>query len=291
MTNHRQRIRIKDGRYLSFVSMGDPSGAPVLYFHGTPSSAAEARLFGTSADIAAHGLHLIAVDRPGSAGSTFRRDRRILDWASDVGEVADALGLERFSVLGYSGGGPYALACAYAIGDRAASVTTVSGTCPFEVPGVTDGIAPDSWRFMQLARTRPVASRAISGVMGLAARWAPKRMIAQATRALPAPDAAVLRDPDLAAAFVRMVYETTHGSARGAQHDTALMISPWGFDPAAITGPVTAWHGTEDQNAPPAMARWLAARIPNMELHWLDGEGHVSAAANHAPLILDRMRA
>jgi len=291
MTNHRQRIRSMDGRFLSFMSLGDSNGAPVMYFHGTPSSAAEARLFGTSDDIARHGLHLIAIDRPGSAASTFYRGRRILDWASDVGEVADKLGLDRFSVLGYSGGGPYALACAYAIGDRLTSVTTVSGTGPFDVPGATDAIAPDSWRFMQLARARPFASRAVSGVMGLMARWAPQRMIAQAMRALPDPDAAVLREPDLAAAFVRMVYETTHGSPRGAQHDTALMISPWGFDPAAITGRVTVWHGTEDRNAPPAMARWLASRIPDVELHWLDGEGHVSAAAKHAPLILDHIQA
>jgi pimeloyl-ACP methyl ester carboxylesterase len=286
MIGGRLCIRAGDGRFLSFVDTGDPAGAPLMYFHGTPSSASEIRLFGTADDLAAHGLRVIAIDRPGSAASTFQRGRTILDWPSDVAAVADALGIGRFAVLGYSGGGPYALACAHAIGDRLTTVTTVSGTSPFDVPGVTKAIAPDSWRFMQLARTRPLASRAISRMMGLTARWAPRRMVAQAMRALPPADAEVLQDAELAAAFARMVYETTHGSPRGAQHDTALMIGSWGFDPASISTPVTMWHGTEDRNAPPAMARWLATQIPDADLHWLDGEGHVSAAANHAGPIL-----
>lgn len=263
-----------------------PDGTPILYFHGSPSSASERRLFGTDADFAASGVRLIAVDRPGSAGSGFQRDRRILDWPADVAEFAARLGLDRFAVLGYSGGGPYALACALGLPDRLTAVATVSGTAPFDVPGVTEDISPDSWRFMRMARSRPTLSRAMSWVMGMTARLAPGRMAAQAIRSLPAADAAVLADPELAAAFALMVYETTHGSPRGAQHDTALMIGPWGFDPTAITLPVTMWHGTEDRNAPPAMARWLSDRLPHADLRWLEGEGHISAAANHAARIL-----
>lgn len=261
-----------------------------MYFHGSPSSASESRLFGTSADVKSAGIRLIAVDRPGSAGSSFQQDRRILDWPADVTAVARHLGLDRFAVLGYSGGGPYALVCAYQIAERLTAVVTVSGTAPFEVPGVTDDISPDSWRFMQLARSRPMASRAISWFMGLMARVAPGRLAAQAIRSLPDADAAALAEPELAAAFARMVYETTHGSARGAQHDTALMIGPWGFDPAEITMPVTMWHGTEDRNAPPAMARWLADRMPRADLRWLEGDGHISAVPNHARRILHEVR-
>lgn len=291
MTSRRQRIRLADGRFLSFVQLGDPNGTPAMYFHGTPSSASEVRLFGTSDDIAAHGLRVVAVDRPGSAGSTFYRNRRILDWPSDVGAVAEALAIDRFAVLGYSGGGPYALACAHAIGERLTAVTTVSSPSPFDTPGATNAIAPESWRFMQLARARPLLSRTVSAMMGLTARMAPRRLVAGAMRALPPADAAALGDPELAAAFTRMVYETTHGSARGAQHDTALMISQWGFDPVSISRHVVMWHGTEDRNAPPVMARWLASRLPDAELRWLHGEGHISAAANHAHQVLDDLRA
>lgn len=282
----RERVHLAGGRRLSFFQAGAPDGAPVMYFHGSPSSASECRLFGTSADVEASGFRFIAVDRPGSAGSSYQRDRRILDWPADVTAVANYLGLDRFAVLGYSGGSPYALACALVLGERLTAVVTVSGTAPFDAPGVTEGINRDSWRFMQLARTRPMVSRAMSWFMGLTARTAPRRLAAQAIRALPPADASVLADPELASAFARMVDETTHGSPQGAQRDVALMIGPWGFDPADVTVPVTMWHGTEDHNAPPVMARWLAGRLPRAELHWLEGEGHISGAVNHAERIL-----
>jgi pimeloyl-ACP methyl ester carboxylesterase len=280
----RERIRLADGRYLSFQEIGVSGGAAVIYFHGSPSSGSEWRLFGTSGDIAESGLRIIAVDRPGSAGSSFQANRCILDWTADVTEIASHLRLDSFAVLGYSGGGPYALACALELSQRLTAVVTVSGTAPFDVPGVTDGINSNSWRFMQLAHTRPMVSRAISWIMGLTGRIAPGAMAAMAIRSLPEPDAAALRDPQLAAAFARLVSETT---PRGAQQDTELMVSQWGFHPAAITIPVTMWHGTEDCNAPPAMARWLAERMPNSDLRWLESEGHVSAAANHGPTILN----
>lgn len=285
----RDRLRLPDGRILAFQQIGAPDGVPVLYFHGSPSSGSEWRLFGTADDIAACGVRLIAADRPGSGGSSFQPGRAILDWPADVVAVASHFCLDHFAVLGYSGGGPYALACALRIPERLTACVSVSGTAPFDVPGATDDINPDSWRFMQLSRSRPMVSRAISWGMGLTARLAPRRMVAQAIRALPPPDAAALADPALGRAFARLVYETTHGSPQGAQHDTALMIGPWGFDPADISIPVTMWHGTEDRNAPPAMARWLAERIPGAKLTWLDDHGHISGAAAHGTAILKHL--
>jgi pimeloyl-ACP methyl ester carboxylesterase len=285
--SERRRRPLPDGRWLAAREIGDPAGVPVLYCHGSPSSGAEWRLFGTADEIAARGLRLIAPDRPGSGGSTFQRGRRILDWPADVAAMMDQLGIDRFAVLGYSGGSPYALATALRLAERVTAVVTVSGTAPFDIPGITEGIAPDSWRFMQLARTRPLVSRAVSWTMGLTARLAPGRLASQAARALPPVDAATVADPELGRAFAAMVYETTHGSPQGAQHDTALMIGPWGFELEEIRRHVRLWHGTEDRNAPPAMAQHLADRLPDAELTWLEGEGHISAAATHAGRILD----
>jgi pimeloyl-ACP methyl ester carboxylesterase len=282
-----QRLRLPDGRFLGVRQIGDPHGIPVLYCHGAPSSSAEWRLFGTAEQIAAHGVRLIAPDRPGSGASSFQVGRRILHWSADAGSIMDRLGIGEFALLGYSGGGPYALACALRMQERLTAVVTVSGTGPFDAPGAVEGIAPDTWRFMQLSRSRPLVSRAVSWVMGVIARFAPDRMAAQARTSLPAADAAVLEQPDMARAFARLVYETTHGSPQGAQHDTALMVGPWGFEPAEVQQHVRIWHGTEDRNAPPAMARYLAESLPSAELAWLDGEGHLSAAANHGGAILD----
>jgi len=281
------RFRLPDGRWLGVRQIGAPGGIPVLYCHGAPSSSGEWRLFGTAEEIAAHGVRLILPDRPGSGASSFQPGRRILDWPADVIALADQLGIGQFAVLGYSGGGPYALASALSIPESLTAVVTVSGVGPFDAPGATEGIAQQSWRFMELSRSRPLVSRAMSWAMGLMARFAPDRMAAQARKSLPPPDAAVLEQPHVARAFARLVYETTHGSPQGAQHDTALMVGPWGFDPAEVRQHVRMWHGTDDHNAPPAMTRYLADRLPSAELTWLEGEGHISAAVNHRSAILD----
>src|SRR6266536_1812907 len=108
---------------LAYTHYGDPNGQPVMYFHGWPGSRLEAELVSGEARTA--GALVIAVDRPGMGGSDFQRGRRLLDWADDVVALADALQLERFAVLGVSGGGPYALACAHAIPQRVSAAATV----------------------------------------------------------------------------------------------------------------------------------------------------------------------
>src|SRR5689334_9948453 len=109
-------VRLRDERYLCVADLGDPHGVPVFFLHGGPGS----RRGGAALDVKARemGIRLLTPDRPGSGFSEPKPGRTVLDFADDVTDVADALGLERFGVFGGSGGGPYALACAYAIPDR-----------------------------------------------------------------------------------------------------------------------------------------------------------------------------
>src|SRR5438552_17010722 len=109
-------ITLRDGRRLGYAEYGDPAGVAVFYFHGTPGS----RLEGTIADEAAKRLRvrLIAIDRPGVGLSTFKPRRKLRDWPADVIALADALGIDRFAIVGLSGGGPHALAGARYIGTR-----------------------------------------------------------------------------------------------------------------------------------------------------------------------------
>src|SRR5438309_1811387 len=110
-----QTIKLRDGRTLAYAEYGDPAGTPVIFFHGTPGS----RLMAAPAwKDESLGLRIIAPDRPGFGLSTYRPNRTILNWASDVAELADALKLDKFIVAGVSGGGPHSLACAHELPDR-----------------------------------------------------------------------------------------------------------------------------------------------------------------------------
>jgi pimeloyl-ACP methyl ester carboxylesterase len=285
-----QQIRLRDGRALAYDEHGVTGGRPLLYFHGSPSARTEAMLFDLPAVAARLGIRLIVPDRPGLGLSDYQPGRRITDWPADVVALAETLGIDRFGVVGFSGGGPYALVCARLIPERLTAVGVVSAAAPFDVPGLASGIARDSRRFMHLAREKPWLSRLITQLMVLMARLAPERMVNNALAALPDPDRQFMSQPKPRAIFPQMIREAGRRGPRGAQWDTALMVSSWEFDPRQIELPVQLWHGEADQNAPVAMGRYLAGAIPQVRATFIPGEGHLSVLAKHAEGILKSVR-
>jgi pimeloyl-ACP methyl ester carboxylesterase len=274
------------GRKLGYDEHGSSTGQPVFYFHGTPSARVEWEFCGSEEIVNQLGLRLIAVDRPGMGMSDFQADRHIVDWPADVTALADGLGLGRFSVLGFSGGTPYALACALKIPDRLISVGLVSIEAPYSLPGITRDLNPQSLQFLELNRDKPWIARLIQSMMALTARFAPDKLIAQALTALPAPDQAVLSQPKVKKAFLHMVQESMRSGTRGPQVDTALMVSPWGFDPAGIRVNVQMWQGEKDVDAPPVMARYIKSEVPQSKTTFYPEEGHLSVMVNHIKEIL-----
>jgi pimeloyl-ACP methyl ester carboxylesterase len=130
MSPFENRIRLGDGRTLGIVECGDPGGIPVLYFHGFPGSRLEVHLADRSA--ARLNVRLIGIDRPGYGISDFKPGRILIDWPDDVTELADQFGLGRFGVMGISGGGPYAAACAHNIPNRLTAVGIGCGLGPID---------------------------------------------------------------------------------------------------------------------------------------------------------------
>ena len=119
---------MSDGRRLGYALYGDRAGVPVFYFHGWPGSRLEAAALSDPA--AKVGVHVIAVDRPGMGRSDHQTSRRLRDWPRDVAALADQLGIDRFRVVGFSGGGPYSLACAALLPHRVIAAGHVSGRAP-----------------------------------------------------------------------------------------------------------------------------------------------------------------
>lgn len=282
---------LPDGRRLGYADFGPADGKPIFYFHGAPSSRKEWRLFGQQIDTRAPGVRVIAVDRPGMGLSSFQPGRRYVDWPADVTALADRLGLTKFAVLGYSGGGPYAAVCARQIPERLTGVGMVSSPAPFTEPALLDGMNGDNLKFLFMNRDKPRLARAIWRMLGLVLRFAPGRFLSQAMAALPQPDRLVMDDPLVQQAFVDLIRESLRPGPAGPAVDNAIMVSPWGFDPAGIKAPVLLWHGDQDQNVPMAMARYLAAVIPHSSLVVCPGEGHVSLFLKHAPEILKAVAA
>jgi pimeloyl-ACP methyl ester carboxylesterase len=282
----RQRIQLVDGRTLTFDEYGTADGFPVVYMHGTPGARIEWLMFGTDDMACAANVRLIVPDRPGIGLSQFQPERKISGWPDDVRQLADHLGLERFAVLGISGGCPYVLACAVRMPERIASVGVVSGIGPHNIPGLTDGMNPNALRTLHMSVERPAVFRLIWWIQGLLARLSPRLFAAQAASVFTPVDQQFLHQHDFAERFVAVIREALLQGTKPLRQDVALMVSPWDFDPHEVRVPVVMWQGGVDTDATPAMARYLTEQIPHARLTFLEEEGHISLSARHMPAIL-----
>ena len=281
-------VGVSGGRSLSYRGYGPPDGQPVLFFPGTPGSAVEWSMW-PSGSAERSGIRVIAVDRPGLGWSDWQPRRRVLDWPVDVTALADALGLQRFAVLGYSGGVPYALACGQLLPDRVSAVTLVGCVGPDEEPGLVAGLSPQVARMRQDCRRHPRrAWLTWAGVRFAVARY-PERVLTRSMSALPDPDRAALAEPGLGQAYLEDLRRALRQGPRGAVTDMALMASPWGLRPELIRAPVRVWQGEQDRNAPPVMARRLAAVIPDCTATFCPDDGHLSIIGRHAEAMLSTL--
>jgi len=282
------QLSLPDGRRLGYAEYGDPRGRPLVYLHGFPGS----RLAGAVLDEAARalGVRVLAPERPGLGLSSAQPGRTLLDAAHDLRALAEALGIGRFAVLGESGGGPYALACAHELGDRACCVAVVGGLGPVSCPGATAGIALKERIGYAIASRAPLlAARALSPVAAYARRW-PRQFLRVTRWQLGEADRRVLDGPlgDLVAADFA---EAFRQGSLGVAQDLALLFRPWPFDPGAIRAPVIFFHGAQDRTVAVAVARELARTVPGSQLRIHDQDGHFSLLARNALKILEGMTA
>jgi pimeloyl-ACP methyl ester carboxylesterase len=266
------KLRLNDGRSLAWAECGDPRGQALFFFHGTPGSRLTAQVL--DAEARKHGVRVIAPERPGHGESDSKPGRTLLDWASDVRELADSLALERFAVAGISGGGPYAAICAHALGARVTRAAILSGIGPTDVAGATRGMLAPNRFSLWTARNLPALGLAFWALLARQFRD-PERAIGRMARSLPESDRAILADGAVRALFVADFRAAlAHGSA-GAFEDFRTFAQPWGFALDAIRVRVRLWHGERDRNCPVAMARHVAGAIPGCEATIAAEEGHL----------------
>jgi pimeloyl-ACP methyl ester carboxylesterase len=285
-----ERISLSDGRTLEYLAEGPPGGLPLVLHHGTPSGAVRcAPIFDAAAE---RGLRVLLPSRPGYGGSTPQPGRRIADVAADVGELLDATGAGHFVTLGWSGGGPHALACAALLPGRCLGAASVAGVAPYDAPGLdwTAGMGDENiTEFTKAARGvaeldpfLTASATELARVTGDEVADAYAGLLSEVDRAALAAGLA-----DYLAASSR--YAVSAGIA-GWRADDLAFLAGWGFRLDDLRVPVAIWQGDQDRMVPPGHGRWLAAHVSGAEAHLLPAEGHLSLIA-HAPAVLDSVLA
>lgn len=259
-------VRLRDGRRLAYAEYGDPSGTPIFYFHGTPGSRYEACFVAEAAS--RRGARIIAIDRPGFGRSSSKRGRSLLDFADDVAELADMLGIKRFAVAGLSGGGPYVEACAIRMPDRVAGGSIASGAGPPE--SLLAGAS-------RVRRSRVRIELALAPVMTWLLAW----YMAATIRLIPVSwiprfiDPYVLRRKEVRAPFKREALEGMRRGGGALAQELLLLTRPFGFALRDIAVPISLWHGDADKVVPISVGRWVAAEIPGCRPTWVPGGAHL----------------
>lgn len=267
--------RLRDGRRMAWAEFGDPDGAPVLWFHGTPGNRTQIPA-ATAREAGRLGIKIVCIARPGVGRSSDFAYASFVDAAGDVDEVADDIGARYFGVVALSGGGPYALACAHELAHRVDAVAVLGGVCPVAGPDASEGgIVGLAARFNSIVSTlRVPLGEAVRGLIGLVGPISHPAYHGFA-RLMPEGDQRVFRDPEVEAMFVRDLVAANRHAFRGLFNDIVLFGRPWGFRLQDIDVPVRWWHGDADSLVPLDHARHAASLIPGCELLVRPDESHL----------------
>jgi pimeloyl-ACP methyl ester carboxylesterase len=271
-------VGLSDGRTLHAYDTGPAVGGDrlaVMWHHGTPNVGRPPEPLFAVADRL--GLRWISYDRPGYGGSSPCPGRDIASAATDASSVADELGIDRFAVMGHSGGGPHALACAALLPERVAGVVSAAGLAPFGAEGL-------DW-FAGMGSASAASLRA-------AAEGRPAKVRFEASGGgepefAPADRAALAGEWSWILTVVRPAVAAGPG---GLIDDDLAYVAPWGFEPARIVAPALFLHGGRDRIVPSSHGEWLAQRVPSAELRLAPEDGHISVL-NSAPTALEWLRA
>src|SRR5882672_2405832 len=260
----KDTVHLCDGAVVAFQEYGDPTGTPVIFCHGWPSSRTMAQL----ADEPARslGVRIISPDRPGISGSSMQLDRKLRDWPSLVERLADDLELGEFRILAISGGAPYAYATAVAIPERVRAIAVVGGVIPFAELKDFNGLLPLYRYMLAFYRNRP---RLLKMLL------------------LRSCDAASLRDDAAFEAIFESQRRAWRGSVESVLVDARIYADPWGFALEDVRVPVRLWHGIEDRAFAVRLAEAIANRFPNCKARFIQDEGHYSLPIRHMREILE----
>jgi pimeloyl-ACP methyl ester carboxylesterase len=266
-------IELRDRRRLGYVESGPREGMPVLYCHGAIGTPLE-RSVELEAIVWDLGVRHVAVSRPGFGGSDPAPGRGMLSFAADLRELADALGLQRFDLVGVSAGGPYALAAAHEMGERVRRVALCSSLSPLCAPHRTRGLALRNRLALGLLASAPGLCVALGDRALPLIRHHPGVLARLVAAGAERPERPALRGPAEALAASSSFLDAARDGVRGMIDDYLVCCRAWDFSPSGVSAEVQLWHGLADRLVRVDHALALAATLPRCEVFFDPDEGH-----------------
>ena len=291
MVGELRMIQAADGRQLEVLTAGPPGGRVLVLHSGTPAGPVALRSM--VEDAAARGLRTVTCARPGYGRSSPLPGRRVADVVPDTVTVLAALGAQQFVTVGWSGGGPHALACAALLPGRCLAATSMAGVAPWRAPGLDwlAGMGPETvTEFTAAPAGQAELDTFLAGELAEAADVQASDVAERLGGLVSAADAAVITGEFAEYMAVSERTAVSQGPA-GWRDDDLAFVSDWGFSAAdaGAGAPVAVWQGRQDLMVPPAHGEWLAASIPGARSHLLPGEGHLTLPVNLFWQVLDEL--
>jgi pimeloyl-ACP methyl ester carboxylesterase len=278
---YSQIITLKDGRKLGYAEYGVPTGFPVLGFHGTPGSRLMMKVVENAALV--NGVRLIAPDRPGYGLSQPNRKATMLRYIDDIIELTKDLNIERFAVIGASGGGPYTLACAYRIPTCVSRIGLISGIGPLSLPGNIREMIQANRIMFQVGRVSPRLAGLLLSHLIKSSLPSMEQHIKNGTS--PTPDLS----PEIFAIVAADQQETIRAGGQGIVFDMQVLWRDWGFNLEDVQSKVYLWHGEADNLAPASLAHYIADHLADCEATFFPNEGHTDMFTKHIHEIMAKI--
>nr|WP_245577538.1 alpha/beta hydrolase [Actinoplanes globisporus] len=254
------------GRQLRYEVTGDPDGAPVFLLHGTPGSRIGPRP--RAAVLYRRGVRLISYDRPGYGGSDRDAGRTVASCAADIATIADEMRLDKFAVVGRSGGGPHAMAAAALLPHRVTRAAVLVSLAPYDADDIEWYAGMNDANVREFATARSDELKLIESLRLQAdrTRRSPASLLEALRGQISAPDRRVVQDVTIERLLLETYAEALRTGPYGWIDDTLALRRDWGFSLESIRQRVRLWHGANDNVVPASHTRWLAERIPGAEI-------------------------
>ena len=271
--NMNQTVTLNDGRNLGFAEYGDTDGKAVFHFNGSGGSRLE---YPADQSILTDlGIRFIATDRPGHGLSDPQPDRHLLDWPDDIAQLADSLNIQEFYVMGWSAGGPHALACAYKLPERVFAGAIISGLAPPDRPQPYEGLPFQNRMLMMLGRSTPSLVYLFRRILRSMIMGDPDETGEKLASSFPDEDRQVIMGTEYKKLLVIDVQEGYRQGWQGPAQDDIIINSPWGFNIEEIKVRIDIWQGELDKNVPLNQGQYQHKLIPNSRLTVVPDQAHL----------------